>query len=119
MDMRAKSLAVLAMAIASWSTSPPIARSSAGQATGLVGHTTTRVETVTYEPGTTRRWDGGEGLHQVTVVGGSLSVDTADGARRLYRSGDAYVAGWDSYTATSATASPVRVLVAHLRPQAE
>ena len=117
--MRAKSLAVLAMAAASWLSSPPIAGSSARPATaGLAGHTITRVESITYEPGTTRGWDTGDGLHQVTVVGGALSVESADRVRQLYRSGDAFVAGWDIYTAASATASPVRVVVAHLRPSA-
>ena len=115
MDMKAKILTVLALAGVCSLSSATFATSSPSQGpSGLVGHSITRVETVMYEPGTARRWPAEGGIHQVTVVSGTVSIDVAD-ERRLYEAGDTFVAGWETYTATNPTVNRAQVRVTYLR----
>jgi hypothetical protein len=83
-----------------------------------VGYEPSREEQVVYPPGTTRQWDSGAGLHQVTVIAGMLSVEDGRGYRRHVAAGDSYAAGWSPYTATNRTPEPVSATVRYLQPSA-
>src|SRR5919199_5923686 len=83
---------------------------------GLVGHEVVRAEKVTYPPQSSRPWGLRDGLHQVTVLTGTLTAEDGDGHGRDYHPGESYVAGWKPYVTRNVTASPVEVTVSYLVP---
>lgn len=80
----------------------------------LIGYEATGVRSETYAPGTSRTLPVSEGLYQVTVLAGTLSVEDHAGGRWEYPAGRSYVAGWAPYRAINLTAAPVQITVTDL-----
>ncbi len=94
--------------------------SDSSPSTGIpVGHEVLSEQPMWFAPGTSRSWQTDEGLHQVTVVSGTLSVEDSQGHRRDYRAGEGYLAGWSPYTALNRTSEAVQVTVRYLRPSTD
>lgn len=83
-----------------------------------VGHEMVREQPITYSPGMSRPWEASDGLHHVTVVAGTLTVDDSSGFRRDYRVGESYLAGWSAYTTRNVTPEAAEATVQFLRPAA-
>jgi hypothetical protein len=78
-----------------------------------------RTENVSYAANTSRAWGTDAGLHRVTVVAGTLTIERGDGRTPSYAPGMGYIAGWTPYVARNDTNEPVQVLVSYLRAQGE
>lgn len=83
-----------------------------------LGHDVVREQPITYSQGMSRPWEASDGLHHVTVVAGTLTVDDESGFRRDYRVGESYLAGWSAYTTRNVTPEAVEATVQFLRPVA-
>ena len=83
-----------------------------------VGHEVVSEQPITYSAGASRPWTAGEGLHHVTVVAGTLTVDDEFGFRRDYRVGESWLAGWSAYTTRNLAHEAAEATVRFLRPAA-
>jgi hypothetical protein len=100
------------------SPSRPVERTSAYEAVqALLGHEILRTQTVTYGAHTSTRWGTDAGLHQVTVMAGTMTIDGSNGETSRYGPGATYVAGWTPYVVRNETPEPVEALVSYLRAQ--
>jgi hypothetical protein len=83
------------------------------------GHDVVAEQQISYAPGMWRPWEPRDGLHHVTVVTGTLSVEDDHGFRQDYGAGQSYMAGWSSFATRNRTGDPVEVTVQFLRPSAD
>ena len=80
----------------------------------LVGHEVLGVKTTTYPPGHTEAWEEDLGLHAVSVIAGTLTVQSVEATPASYGPGQGYVAGWVPYRAANDGSVPVEVVVTRL-----
>ncbi len=80
-----------------------------------VGHEVLGEQQMRLSPERSRAWETGEGLHQVTVIAGTLRVDDDHGHRTEYRAGQSYLAGWSVYAVSNPTTEAVHLTVRYLR----
>ena len=80
----------------------------------LVGHEVLGVKTMTYPPGHTEAWEEDLGLHAVSVIAGTLTIQSGESTPVSYGPGQGYVAGWAPYVAVNDGSVPVEVVVTRL-----
>ena len=80
----------------------------------LVGHEVLGVKTTTFPPGHTEAWGEDFGLHAVSVIAGTLPVQSVEGTPVSYGAGQGYVAGWAPYLVLNDGSVPVEVDVTRL-----
>jgi hypothetical protein len=90
------------------------AATSQTAAATVVGHAVLGVETKMYPPGHVEAWGQDIGLHAVSVIAGTLSVDSGGATPASYGPGQGYVAGWAAYRAVNDGSVALEVVVTRL-----
>lgn len=75
------------------------------------------VQPSVYEPGQTSGWHSHDGVHVVTVLSGTLTVDDGEVGLRAYGPGETYLGGRQRHEARNDGDEPVHMVITYVLDQ--